>query len=176
MIVTKNLIDKLKNKDSRVFEKIYHEYEGLVFYICYSITLNKEVSEELTQDTFLKLLTSLDNYQEDGHFKQFIMQIARNLSKNYVSRIMNKETSVGEETIFDAYASMDSERENVKTIIELQSILTKEEADVVILKIVYDFKFKEIAEDKNMTLGEVQAIYYRAIEKVRKNYKEAGLI
>ena len=89
---------------------------------------------------------------------------------------MNKETSVGEEDVFNSYASIDNERENVKTIIELRSLLTKEEADIVILKIVYDFKFKEIAEDKNMTLGEVQAIYYRAIDKVRKNYKEAGLI
>jgi len=176
MIVTKGLINKLKNKDQRVFEKIYHEYEGLVFYICYSITLNKEVSEELTQDTFLKLLTSLDNYEENGHFKQFIMQIARNLSKNYVSRIMNKEHVVDEDDIFDKYVSMDKDREDVKTILELKSILTKQEADIVILKIVYDFKFNEIAIDKNMTLGEIQAIYYRAIDKVRKNYKEAGLI
>ena len=49
-------------------------------------------------------------------------------------------------------------------------------AEVVEEPEVQEETFKEIVEDKNMTLGEVQAIYYRAIDKVRKNYKEAGLI
>lgn len=177
MIITKRIIDKLKNRDERVFNQIYYEFEGLVYYICYSITLNKEVSQDLTQDTFIKLLTSIDSYKEDGHFKQYIMQIARNLSKNYVTRIKQKEvTLVNENISFDTFESRNEEAEEAKLIIELRGLLSSQEADLVILKIVYDFKFKEIAEEKNMTIGEVQSMYYRALEKVKKAYKEAEKI
>ncbi len=174
MIITKRIIDKLKSGDESVFNKIYYEFEGLVYYICYSITLNKEASEDLTQDTFIKLLTSLDSYEENGHFKQYIMQIARNLSKNYVTRVKNKEvTLINDDLSFDSYASLNKDEEENKLIIELRGLLTSLEADIVIMKIVYDFKFKEIAEDKKMTIGEVQSHYYKAIEKVKKAYKEA---
>ena len=45
------------------------------------------------------------------------------------------------------------EAEEAKLIIELRGLLSPQEADVVILKIVYDFKFKEIAEDINKDLS-----------------------
>lgn len=170
MIITKKVIEKLKRRDEATFNKIYQEYEGLIYYICYSITLNKEVSEELMQDTFVKLLTSLDNYSEDGHFKQYLMQIARNLSKNYVMRTKNKEVYFEDDAYLN-YATDDTKE--AKMIIELEGLLNPLEADIVIKKVVYNFKFKEIAEDNKLTLGETQSIYYRAIEKVRKAYLEA---
>lgn len=170
MIITKKVIEKLKRRDEETFNKIYQEYEGLIYYICYSITLNKEVSEELMQDTFVKLLTSLDNYSEDGHFKQYLMQIARNLSKNYVMRTKNKEVYFEDDAYLN-YATDDTKE--AKMIIELEGLLNPLEADIVIKKVVYNFKFKEIAEDNKLTLGEIQSIYYRAIEKVRKAYLEA---
>ena len=97
LIVNKKLIEKLRAKDEIAFEQVYYEYEKLVYYICYSITKDPHASEDLTQDTFLKLLTSLDNYNETGKFKQYIMMIARNLSKNYVTRVANKQTIYSDE-------------------------------------------------------------------------------
>lgn len=177
MIITKRVIERLKRRDEKTFNQIYYEFESLIYYICYSITLNKELSEDLTQETFIKLLTSIDDYEERGYFKQYLMQIARNLSKNYVTRVMNKEKTLSSDDIsFDSFVGWDEHSDNAKVILELQFLLSMEEADIVILKIVYIFKFKEIADDKNMTIGEVESIYYRAIEKVKKAYKEAGKI
>lgn len=169
MIINKHVIKKLKNKDEKVFDQIYREFEGLVYYICFSITGSKEISEELTQETFIKLLNSLDSYEEDGHFKQYLMQIARNLSKNYLMRVQSKETDLDDEMYENS--GTDS-LEEVQLIITLRGLLTTIEADIVILKIVYDFKFKEIASEKNLTIGETQAIYYRALKKVKKAYTE----
>lgn len=165
MVVNKRVIDKLKKHDEKTFDSIYKEFEGLVYYICYSITLNKDVAEDLTQDTFLKLLTSISSYEEDGHFKQYIMQIARNLSKNYITRIKSNNDSFN-----DDIECLDSEQEKNKVLLELQSILEKEESEVVILKIVYDLKFKDISLYLNKTIGEIEAIYYKGLNKVKKAY------
>ena len=120
----------------------------------------------LTQDTFVKLLTSLDNYQEKGKFKQYLMQIARNLSINYVTRTKEKLPVLDDEIVSSAKQSSNTQ----KMIIQINEALDFDEADIVILKIVYNFKFKEIAEYKNLTIGSVQSTYYQALEKLRKEF------
>lgn len=164
LIVTKGLIEKLKNKDEFAFEQIYYEYENLVYYICLSITKDKHASEDLTQETFLKLLTSLDNYTEVGKFKQYIMMIARNLSKNYLTRVVNKQPIYSDETI---YGTKDQNKSS-NLIYDIKEYLDDDQAEIVILKIVHNLKFKEIAEYKGLTIGKVQSDYYDAIKTLRK--------
>lgn len=166
MVVNEKVIDKLKKHDERTFDSIYHAFEGLVYYICFSITLNKDVAQDLTQDTFVKLLTSISTYKEEGHFKQYLMQIARNLSKNYVARVSNRIDVLNDENV----AYIDEEQEKNRIILELQAILNKLESEVIILKIMYDLKFKEIAFYLDKTIGEVEAIYYKGLDKVKKAY------
>ena len=164
LFITKGFIEKLKNKDEETFEKVYYEYENLVFYICYSITKDKHASEDLTQETFIKLLTSLDNYTETGKFKQYIMMIARNLSKNYLTRVANKQPIYSDETIYNAK----DQNKSSNLIHDIKEYLTEDQAELVILKIVHNLKFKEIAEYKGMTIGKVQSDYYDAIKTLRK--------
>ena len=89
MRVNLHLIEKLKQKDEEAFEIIYNEYSNLIYYIAFSIVKNKEDAEEVVQDTFLNMLKSIETYSGNNKFKQWLMQIARNLSYNKVTR--NKE-------------------------------------------------------------------------------------
>lgn len=164
LFITKGLIEKLKNKDEYTFELVYYEYENLVYYICYSITKDRHASEDLTQETFIKLLTSLDNYKETGKFKQYIMMIARNLSKNYLTRIANKQPLYND----DAIHNVKDENKINHLLYDINEYLNEEQAEIVILKIVHNLKFKEIAEYKNLTIGKVQSDYYDAIKTLRK--------
>ncbi len=164
MLITKRTIEKLRNKDEETFEQIYYEYEKLVYYICFQITKDKHASEDLVQDTFIKLLTSLDNYQETGKFKQYLMMIARNLSKNYVTRILNKQPILDEDNI-----NLKKDENNVnKMMMFITENLDEQSAEIVILKIVHNLKFKEIAEFKNLSIGSIQATYYQAIKILKK--------
>lgn len=164
LIVNKRLIEKLKAKDELAFEQVYYEYEKLVYYICYSITKDQHASEDLTQDTFLRLLTSLETYEETGKFKQYIMMIARNLAKNYLTRTANKKPIYSDEEI---YNTKDASNESLM-LYDIKEYLDELQAEIVILKIVHRLKFKEIAEYLNLSLGKVQAEYYAAIKTLRK--------
>lgn len=173
MIVNQHTIEKLKNRDEKTFTRIYREYSNLIYYICYSITLSKEVSEDLVQETFIKLLNNLDNYVDDGKFKQFITSIARNLALNYVTRISNYETKLGNDINVDDVSGSDDQYNLLD--LSLKGILSQEESDIVILHVVYEYKFQEIADEKKMTIGEVQAKYYKAMDKVEKAYKKGEI-
>ena len=174
MIITSRTIEKLRNRDEETFEAIYNEYQKLIYYICFSITNDRTVSEDLVQETFLKLLSVVDAYQHDGKFKQFITEIARNLALNYVTRITNREQKLAEGLYVEDVVSSEDDKTNM-LILDLQGLLEHDEADIVVLKIVYDYKFREIADYKKMTIGETQAKYYKALEKVKKAVEKGEL-
>ncbi len=164
MIIESHLIKKIRQGDEEAFEMIYRKYEGLIYYIALSITKNKEDAEEIVQDTFVNMFNSINTYEEKNKFKQWLMQIARNLSYNKVTR--NKEkNNIHDEEIINNTASEENKYDIILTI---NNSLDETSSKVVILKVVYNFSFKEIAEEMNMTINQVQGIYYQSMKRLKK--------
>lgn len=164
MIIESHLINKIKKGDEEAFEIIYKKYEGLIYYIALSITKNKEDAEEVVQDTFVNMYNSIDSYHEKNKFKQWLMQIARNLSYNKVTR--NKEkNNIHDEDCINLAPSHDT---NYDTIFTINNTLDENASKIVILKVVYNFSFKEISEELHMTINQVQGIYYQSLKELKK--------
>ena len=140
MIIESQLIKRIKAKDEEAFEIIYRKYEGLIYYIALSITKNKDDAEEVVQDTFLNMFNSIDTYEEKNKFKQWLMQIARNLSYNKVSRNKEKNNIKDDEYLMNT-ASIN---ESIDYILTIKKTLDEQSSYIVICKIVYNFSFKEI--------------------------------
>lgn len=164
MIIESHLIKKIKQRDEEAFEIVYRKYEGLIYYIALSITKNKEDAEEIVQDTFLNMFNSIDTYQEKNKFKQWLMQIARNLSYNKVTRNKEKNTIKDDEIIKNTQYNENT----IDYILTIEGNLDEQSSFIVISKIVYNFSFKEIAKDLNMTVNQVQSIYYQSLKKLKK--------
>ena len=107
---------------------------------------------------------SIDTYEEKSKFKQWLMQIARNLSYNKVTRNKEKNTIKDAEYVNNT-ASFDNSIDYVLTI---KNTLDEIESYIVISKIVYNFSFKELAIDLKMTVNQVQGIYYQSLKKLKK--------
>ena len=118
MKIDAQIVEKLKCKDEETFEKVYNEYYSLIYYIAYSIVKNHEDSEEVVQDTFLNMYNSMNSYIEENKFKQWLMQIARNLSYNKVTRNKEKNTIKDEEYI----THVPSKSEGVDLLLTIKSI------------------------------------------------------
>ena len=161
------LIEDLKTRDEEAFEIIYNKYSKLIYYIALSITKNKEDAEEVVQDTFLNMFNHINSYTEKDKFKSWLMQIARNLSYNKVTRNKEKNTIKDEEIVNSAKAKND----DINLLLTIKGILDYESSNIVILKIVYNFSFKEIASEYNMTVNQVQGLYYQALKKLKKEFR-----
>lgn len=61
------------------FEKLYHAYYMKVYSYVMSLSRNRTLSEEITQNTFFKAFTSLDGYRKESDFFTWLCAIARNL-------------------------------------------------------------------------------------------------
>ena len=63
-------------------EKIYKEYSKIVYKYLFCLTNNKDISEELTQETFYKAILKIDTFKGKCKMSVWLCQIARNLWYN----------------------------------------------------------------------------------------------
>ena len=71
------MIKRLKNHDEEAFDYCYDTYKNLVYFQIIKVVKNRELTEELVQDTFLKMYQNIEKF--DGKFfKAWLLKIANN--------------------------------------------------------------------------------------------------
>ena len=118
---------------------------------------------------FLKIVKSIDNYTDEGKLKEWICQIARNTSINYVTRNKHKDV-IKDDEIISLKSSDDNSHRSMLELFEEH--LDADTTSIMILRFIYDYKFKENAMILSMTKKKKKKVYYDAIEKLRKVYEE----
>ena len=71
----------LDNKD---FEKLYNQYNVLVYNLALNYLQNIEDAEEITQDVFIQINNSLSNFQEKSSLKTWIYRITINKCLDFI--------------------------------------------------------------------------------------------
>lgn len=164
-----DLLKLLKTKSQEAFKTLYYQYYKLVFFQAYMILKNKEDSEDVSQMTFIKFWDNIDQLDEDTSIKRYISVIARNKALDLYRQKSNRK-EINDEELLNNIPSHDSN--SLELALSFNKALTQEESKIVALKIYFDYSFKEIGEEMSLTLGQVQAKYYNALEKLKPLYKE----
>ena len=84
--ITLKLLPRIQNGDLKAFEQLYDLYKVQVFNFCYSILKSNADSQEVVQDTFLKIWQSRGQFEEVVSFNGFLYRIAKNLALNKIRR------------------------------------------------------------------------------------------
>ena len=164
----KALIEAMKQGSEEAFEEIYYRYQNLVYFVIYDILKNRSSSEEVMQDTFLKMYQNIHSF--DGrYFQAWLLKIAKNLAINRYKQ----EPKMVELADYAAVDQCDQKSNTLEMMRELESILSPNEYQVVILTIVYNMKQKDIAQYLDKPMGTVSWLYSQGIKKL-KNYYQKG--
>ena len=163
MEINSNVIRSLRQRDKKAFEAVYNEYYKLIFFVAFKITKNEQLSLDIMQETFVKLMSNIENYFDNGKLKQYLVTIASNLAKNELQKRNNQTITLNENELHKNY----SDNSKVGVMLLLEQHLDEQEIDIVSKKILFDYSFKEIAEDLFLTIGTVQSMYYKALEKLK---------
>ena len=169
--IGEKVILKLKKRDEKAFDIVYDTYYKLIYFIAYDILKDQYAAEDIMQETFIKLMENIEDYNHKGSFKQYLTTIARNLSLNEL-----KKRNTHEELSLDEDISSSTEHSNLNVLLTLDNNLEKLESEIVKYKVLYDYSFQEIADTLNLSIGKVQSQYYLAIKKLKHYFeKEEGL-
>lgn len=163
-----DFIIQLKQKDEEAFHKLYDRYVHLIYHIAYSYTRNVEDAEDIVSDVFVRIVHSINQYQEKGKFKEWICQITRNIALNYITRNKEKDTILSDELVSVTADTSSNHQEMMDLFCEH---LEEDIVRIMVLRFIYDYKFKDIACCLGMTIGKVQGLYYDGLEILRRVYK-----
>ena len=181
------LINRYVAGDESALKTLINRHEKKVFsYIMLSVK-NRELAEDIFQDTFIKVINTLrsGNYKEEGKFVQWVMRIANNLKIDYFRKMQRMpafETN-GEFDIFDVIYGTDPSIEQ-KIITEqiyeevsgLVKLLPAEQREVLEMRIYQDISFKDIAEMTNVSINTALGRMRYALINLRKIIKEKNVI
>lgn len=163
MIKEEVLISKLKKQDEEAFEEIYEKYCKLVFLVINNIVHDKEVTKELTSDTFMKMYKSISTFDSSKKFSPWLTTIARNTAINYMNRDKDKHLVYNEEIVNS------TEDNNNDETIKIISTLEGLEQKIVELKIMNNCTYSEISQILNISKSEVYRKYNSGIQKIKNS-------
>ena len=164
------MVIELKSGSEDAFDYIYYKYVNLIFYVIFKIVKNRQDAEDITQETLIKMMESIHTFNENNNFKYWLLQIAKNKALNFIKvkkRVVLNSNHVNSLEDKEKYSETDDFDEIMK---EYEHIVTKDEFDIITLRIYHNMKFKEIAELYGKTESSVNNIYHRGISKIKKEW------
>ena len=145
-------------------EKIYKEYFKTVNKYLFCLTRNRDISEELTQETFYKAVQKIHTYKGECKISVWLCQIAKNLwydqcRKN--KRIINKTDNLFDVQAIDSLEEQTILNEEKILLYKRMQTLDEKTREVVYLRITGELSFKEIGIILNKTENWARVTFYR---------------
>ena len=78
-ISAQEIISGARHEDMLAFERLYYRYRSRVYALCFRITRNGPVSEDLTQEVFLQVYRKVGGFRGDAAFGTWLYRVARNV-------------------------------------------------------------------------------------------------
>ena len=175
-----DLIKQYLGGQSSSLEILINRHKSKVFSYILMVVKNRELAEDIFQDTFIKVIKSLHagKYSEEGRFVSWVMRIAHNLVIDFYRKDKHLKTISDDETevpLFNSskFSDLNIEQElvidqvhnDVKILVEQ---LPDEQKEVIKLRYYYDLSFKEIAEHTNVSINTALGRMRYAIINMRK--------
>lgn len=171
----KRLITKFKNTGFETcFQELYEKYNMLIFKIAYSITKNKEDSEDVVQSVFSKIYTMPKESLPSRHFFSWLYSISKNES---ISLLRKKKNAIDLDSIYEITDNND-ELNNIIDSLEFNRIidgLNDRDKEIISLKILTNLSFSEISALLNEPSGTIKWRYYKSIHSLKLTISSLGM-
>lgn len=166
-------IARAKQGDRDAIRLLYIRYSGNVYGYLRSIVRDDREAEDLTQHVFLKLMTAIGKYQDQGvPFSGWLLRLARNVALDHLRRRRPTPT----EEVFDAHSHNDDEdaREHARDLHAALDSLPDEQRQVMIMRHVVGLSPPEIAERMGRSESSVHGLQHRGRRALQLELSRLG--
>jgi len=172
----KEHLQHLSRMDEFTLDKLMTAYGQAVWNYAYFLTKQRQLADDVTQDTFLKAYRHIADFRGQGSVQGWLFRIARNTASNYRRMAFLRKVTLldvierqggsrsAEEEFMDAHVSNDIWRQVLQ--------LSAPYREVLILDAKYDLSLQEIAELLGVSVGTVKSRLHRARAKLAAKLKE----
>ena len=156
--------------DEEAFTDFYNEFAPIICNYINKYVKNIEDAKEITADLFLSLPTKIQKYDsKKGRFEVWLFIVAKNMAIDF-QRKKERRYSAEYSYCENQNVVTNSKKEQLLINDELESILTDDQYQIVLLKHYAGFHFKEIAKILSKSLSTIKREYKIAILKIKDYY------
>jgi RNA polymerase sigma-70 factor (ECF subfamily) len=164
------LVKKAQKGDDKALLKLFQEYENDIYRIAYVYVKNESDALDVVQEVAYRSFKKIDTLKNPEFFKTWLIKIAITCSIDLIRK--NKKV-VQLKSDYKEFIGLGDEDVPLSiTLQELIEQLNEDEKSIVILRFYEGYSFKEISEMLNIPLGTAKSVLYRALGKLRKQFKE----
>ena len=181
------LVRNYINGNERSLEYLINRHNRRIFNFIYSKVFDREITEDIFQETFIKVIRTLKlgKNNEEGKFLPWVMRIAHNLVIDYYRKSNRMPRYEGSEE-FHVFSVMQDDklnaekkliREQIET--DLSVLIEKlpvEQQQVIQMRMYQDMSFKEIAEKMDVSINTALGRMRYALINLRKLIEEHKII
>jgi len=169
-----------EKNNQELFSQIMSRYQSKLYYYIYRYTKNREDSEDILQDVFLKAFRNLRSFDTKRKFSSWIYRIAHNETVNHLKFIWNKKNiSIdGNEYLKNTlgeHSNIENEldqKESIKKLKKLIDNLPLKYKDIIILRYFEDKSYEEISDIIRKPISTVGTLINRAKNKIKNIVKK----
>jgi len=170
-----NLIEKLQNTKTQqaAFSELVKKFSEPLYWQIRKIVLSHDDANDVLQNTFIKVWTSIDNFRGDSKLSTWLYRIAINESITF----LNKQRAVNNVSVDDDDSFLVSKLEGDEYFdgdeaqLKLQrAILTLPEKQRIVFNMKYfdEMKYEAMSEILDTSVGALKASYHHAVKKIEE--------
>lgn len=158
-------------------QEIYKKYSIIVYRYLYSLTKNRELSEELMQETFYDAIKGINKFKGKCKISVWLCQIAKNKWKDYLSESQKLNivpiNNIIESLLFEDPISESSEKrdELIQLYTEIHK-LDENTREVFYLRLKCEFSFREIGRILGKSEEWTRITFYRGKIRLKEEFQK----
>ncbi|MFC4022908.1 RNA polymerase sigma factor SigX [Oceanobacillus longus] len=162
-----------------IFDKLYDNYHQDLFQYIFYMVKNKETTEDLIQEVYIKVLKAYPNFKGESSEKTWLFSIARHVTYDYFRSLKRKRNRIID--LFDWAEKGESipdeddlpeeiaiKNEQMKQIYKYLDKCTIDQKSVLILRYLQSFSIQETAEVLNFSVSKVKTTQHRGLKTLKK--------
>ena len=180
-----NIINLVKKGDSRAFYILVVKYQDRLIYSVYKFCKDLELSQDITQEAFVKAFRNIDKFRGESSFYTWIYRIAINTAKNYFSNKSRGAETYNEDILDTALSDMSLNSDNPETLLAAEEMkdavnqafqnLPDEIRSTLSLREYDGLSYEEIAKVQNCPIGTVRSRIFKGRELINETFSKLGL-
>jgi len=173
------LVKKYLDGNEDALATLIKRYKSRIYGFIYSKVRDRDITNDIFQDTFLKVIKTFkkNSYKEEEKFLSWVLRISHNLVVDHFRKI-NRMPIQRDTEVFSVFSVMNSVSLSIEdhTIanqiqIEVRKLideLADDQKEILIMRIYHNMSFKEIAEEKDISINTALGRMRYAINNLRK--------
>ena len=174
--------------NNEAFDALLKRHEIRIFNYIFNIVKNKDVADDIFQETFVKAITTIKQgrYTDSGKFSAWITRIARNLIIDYFRQAKSENTVSADQEDADVLNRRELAEENIEDMLVTSQIhtdvkriigsLPEAQREVLDMRFYRNMSFKEIADATGVSINTALGRMRYAVLNMRRIASEKNIV